>query len=136
MAHLQKHQIAFSVVMLTVENMKEINDTLGHVGGQTVLKKFAKKIQQRLDITDSCARYSLDKILVVLHNAGIDDAKRFAKGLAEELRVRDLIEGAQEPGLAVQISAGYEQAEEGSLLRDVLIIAKSKDSLYYEFQLK
>ena len=135
LVHLQTHQIDFSVVMLTVENLKEINDTFGHVAGQTVLKKFAEKIQGRLDITDSCARYSLDKILVVLHNAGIDDAKKFSTGLAESLKVRDLLEKAKGTGLAIHISAGYAQAEEGALLRDVLMKAESKDSLYYEFQL-
>ena len=136
LAHLQNHQIDFSVVMLTVENLKEINDALGHVAGQAVLKKFAERIQQRLDITDSCARYSLDKILVVLHNANIDDARRFSTGLAEALKVQDLLEGAQDAGLVIQISAGYAQAEEGSLLKDVLMKAESQDSMYYEFQLK
>jgi len=136
LAHLQNHQIDFSVIMLTVENLKEINDALGHVAGQTLLKNFGEKIQQRLDITDSCARYSLDQILVVLHNAGIDDARRFSIGLAEELTVQDLIVGADGSGLAVKISAGYAQAEEGSMLRDVLMKAESKDSLYYEFHLK
>ena len=136
LAHLQNHQIDFSVVMLTVENLKELNDRFGHVTGQTVLKKFAEKIQERLGITDSCARYSLDKILVVLHNAGIDDARNFSTGLAQGLRVQDLIAKPKDIDLTIRISAGYAQAEEGSLLRDVLMKAESKDSLYYEFLLK
>ncbi len=136
LAHLKNHQIDFSVVMLTIENLQAINDALGHVAGQAMLKQFAEKIQQRLDMADSCARYSLDKILVVLHNAGIDDARRFSTGLAETLKVQDLIEGAQHDGLVIQISAGYAQAEEDSLLKDVLMKAESRDSMYYEFQLK
>ena len=136
LAHLQNHQINFSVVMLAVENLQEINEKLGHVAGQTVLKNFAERIQQRLDITDSCARYSLDKLLVVLHNAGMDDARRFSTGLAEALKAEDLVEGAKGAGLVIRISAGYAQAEEGSLLKDVLMKAESQDSMYYEFQLK
>jgi phospholipid/cholesterol/gamma-HCH transport system ATP-binding protein len=136
LVHLKNHHIDFAVVMLTITNLKEINSILGHIAGQAVLKKFAERIQQRLDITDSCARYSLDRILVVLHNAGIDEAKRFSEGLAEGLRVHDLLDGLQGNGLVIRISAGYAQAAQGSLLKDVLTKAESKDSMYYEFQLK
>ncbi len=136
LAHLQRHQIVFSVVMLTVENLAEINEKIGHVGGQTMLKNFAAQIKQRLDLTDSCSRYSMDKILVVLHNAGIDDARRFATRLARELKTEDLIHRNENPDLSVRISAGYAQAEEDSLIKAVLANAESKDSLYYEFELK
>lgn len=56
-----------------------------------MLKNFAVQIKQRLDITDSCSRYSLDRILVVLHNADMDEARRFATRLARELKTKDLL---------------------------------------------
>jgi phospholipid/cholesterol/gamma-HCH transport system ATP-binding protein len=136
LARLQRHQIAFSVVMLTIENLEEINTRMGHVVGQTMLKNFAAQIKQRLDITDSCSRYSLDRILVVLHNADIEDARRFAAHLARDLRFGDLLKTEDRNGLGIRISAGYAQAEEDSLIKEVLANAESKDSLYYEFELK
>ena len=119
-----------------VENLDEIYEKRGHVAGQTMLKNFAAQIKQRLDLTDSCSRYSMDKILVVLHNADIDDARRFAKRLARELKIEDLINKNEHQDLSVRISAGYAQAEEDSLIKEVLANAESKDSLYYEFELK
>jgi len=136
LARLQRHQIGFSVVMLTIENLEEINTKMGHMVGQTLLKNFAAQIKQRLDITDSCSRYSLDRILVVLHNADIEDARRFAAHLARELRFEDLLKTENTNGLGIRISAGYAQAEEDSLIKEVLANAESKDSLYYEFELK
>lgn len=135
LARLQRHQIVFSVVMLTVENLDEIYEKMGHVAGQTMLRNFAAQIKQRLDLTDSCSRYSMDKILVVLHNADIDDARRFATRLARELKTEDLINRNENGDLSVRISAGYAQAEEESLIKEVLANAESKDSLYYEFEL-
>jgi phospholipid/cholesterol/gamma-HCH transport system ATP-binding protein len=132
---LQRHQIGFSVVMITIENLAEINTRMGHMVGQTMLKNFAAQIKQRLDITDSCSRYSLDRILVVLHNADIDDARRFATRLERELQLEDLVTTDNRNGLRVRISAGYAQAEEDSLIKDVLAKAESKDSLYYEFEM-
>jgi phospholipid/cholesterol/gamma-HCH transport system ATP-binding protein len=135
LTRLRRHQIAFSVVMLTIENLEEINSRMGHVVGQTMLKNFAAQIKQRLDITDSCSRYSLDRILVVLHNADIKDARRFAVRLERELRFEDLLATDNRNGLPIRISAGYAQAEEDSLIKEVLAKAESKDSLYYEFEL-
>jgi PleD family two-component response regulator len=43
-----------------------------------VLKNFADQIQQRLDVTNTCSRYSLDKILVVLHHADMEEAQKFS----------------------------------------------------------
>jgi diguanylate cyclase (GGDEF)-like protein len=84
LVRLGRHQIGFSVVMITIENLTEINTKVGHVVGQTILKNFAARIKQRLDITDSCSRYSLDRILVVLHTADIEEARKFATRLQQE----------------------------------------------------
>ena len=136
LARLQLHRIDFCVVMLTVENIDEINEKMGHMTGLTIIKNFAIQIQQRLDITDSCSRYSLDKILIVLHNADINEARKFVNRLARELIVEDLLNNKASAKLTIRISAGYAQAEEDSLLKEVLAKAESKDNLYYEFELK
>jgi phospholipid/cholesterol/gamma-HCH transport system ATP-binding protein len=135
LAHLQHHRIGFCVVMLTIENLMEINAKMGHVAGQTLFKNFAAQIKQRLEITDSCSRYCLGRILVVLHNADIEDARRFAIRLERELRLQDLLTSGSRNSLPIKISAGYAQAEEDSLIKEVLATAESKDSLYYEFTL-
>jgi phospholipid/cholesterol/gamma-HCH transport system ATP-binding protein len=91
LTRLRRHQLIFSVVMFTIENLEEINTRIGHLIGQTMLKNFAAQIKQRLDIIDSCSRYSLDRILVVLHNADLEDARRFATRLEQELQLEDLL---------------------------------------------
>jgi phospholipid/cholesterol/gamma-HCH transport system ATP-binding protein len=135
LTRLQRHQIGFSVVMFTIENLSEVSTKMGHLAGQTLLKNFAAQIKQRLDITDSCSRYSLDRILVVLHNADIEDARKFAARLKRELLAADLLTSDNENSIPIRISAGYAQAEEDSLIKEVLAIAESKDSLYYEFEI-
>jgi phospholipid/cholesterol/gamma-HCH transport system ATP-binding protein len=135
LARLRLHRIDFSVVILTVENLAEINETLGHAVGQTVLKNFAAQIKQRLDVTDTCSRYSLDKILVVLHNADMEEARKFSTRLSRELRLENLLDKEIGNAIRLRISAGYAQAEEDSLLKEVLAKAESKDSMYSEFEL-
>jgi phospholipid/cholesterol/gamma-HCH transport system ATP-binding protein len=65
----------------------------------------------------------------------IDDARRFATGLERELRIEDLLPSDNRNSHRIRISAGYAQAEEDSLIKEVLAKAESKDSSYYEFEL-
>ncbi|UCG20170.1 MAG: ATP-binding cassette domain-containing protein [Deltaproteobacteria bacterium] len=136
MARLQSQQITFSVISFAVQNLDEVNEKLGHVTGQTVVKNLASQVKQRLEITDSCSRYGMDKIMVVLHNAKMDKARKFCIKLARELRVCDFIEGECQPGLNLWITAGFAEAREGSPLKDVLANAESKDSTYFEFRIE
>ena len=136
LARLQRHQIIFSVIILTVENLDEINEKIGHKLGQNLLKNFAEQIQQRLRITDSCARYSLNKFLVVLHDADINQARKFCERLAAELKVEDLLETTFLQNLNILIGAGFSEAEENSPIKDILFKAEMKDSSYFAFFLK
>jgi phospholipid/cholesterol/gamma-HCH transport system ATP-binding protein len=135
MARLQSQKITFSVIALTVQNFDEVNEKLGHVAGQTVVKNLASQVQQRLDITDTCSRYGMNKIMVVVHNAKMDKARKFCGRLARELRVCDFIEGECQPGLDLWITAGFAEAREGSPLKEVLANAESTDSTYFEFRI-
>jgi phospholipid/cholesterol/gamma-HCH transport system ATP-binding protein len=136
MARLQSQKITFSVIALTVQNLDEVNEKLGHVAGQTVVKNLASQVQQRLDITDTCSRYGMNKIMVVVHNAKMDKARKFCGRLARELRLCDFIEAECQPGLNLWITAGFAEAREGSPLKEVLANAESTDSTYFEFRIE
>ena len=136
MVRLESQKITFSVIALTVQNFDEVNEKLGHVAGQTVVKKLASQVQQRLDTTDTCSRYGMNKIMVVQHNAKMNKARKFCIKLARELRVCDFIEGECLPGLDLWITAGFAEAREGSPLEEVLANAESTDSTYFEFRIE
>jgi len=52
------------------------------------------------------------------------------------LRFEDLLTTDNKNGVRIRISVGYAQAEEDSLIKEVLAIAESKDSLYHEFEIE
>jgi phospholipid/cholesterol/gamma-HCH transport system ATP-binding protein len=108
---------------------------MGHVEGQSVLKNFAAQVQLRLNVTDFCSRYSLNKILVFLHNADTSQAKEFSTRLANEVKATSLFEKEVFPGLDVRIGAGFAEAEEDSQIKELLAEAESRNSAYCEFRL-
>jgi len=52
--------------MLDVDNLKQINDTFGHLEGDRVLREVAAKLRAQLRRYDVAARYGGDEFLVLL----------------------------------------------------------------------
>ncbi len=57
-----------SVMIMDLDRFKEINDTLGHQSGDTVLKEVARRLHQTVRETDTIARLGGDEFAVLLPN--------------------------------------------------------------------
>ncbi|NMB42071.1 MAG: EAL domain-containing protein [Firmicutes bacterium] len=56
------------VIFLDLDNFKMINDTIGHGGGDIILKEVAQGLVQHLRKTDTVARFGGDEFLIMLNN--------------------------------------------------------------------
>jgi phospholipid/cholesterol/gamma-HCH transport system ATP-binding protein len=133
LSRLQRHQIQFSIVLLSVDNLEDFDRIEGHVAGQTVLKYFANHIKRNIYITDTCFRYDMNKILVILPDTTANQARMFCEKISKNMDVSNLFEarGAQTE-LCYSVSAGIAQAERDSRLESLIDDAKSRQSLFYE----
>lgn len=64
----QKSKSNFAVLMIDLDNFKQINDTLGHDVGDRILRKFAKRLTSVVKQTDVIARFGGDEFVVLLNN--------------------------------------------------------------------
>lgn len=67
----RKESSYFSLLMLDIDNFKEVNDTYGHIeGGDIVLRRIAEEIRVNTRPNDICGRYGGDELVVGLigHN--------------------------------------------------------------------
>lgn len=71
-----------AVILIDLDNFKEVNDTLGHVYGDILLSQIGNRF---LDLNDSnifIARYGGDEFLILLKNVvKIDEVERYLKSV-------------------------------------------------------
>ena len=134
MARMQRHEVTFSIVIFVIENLDEINEKAGHVAGQTILQNFATELQRCLRITDTCSRYGLNKILAVLPNTSLDQARMTCSKLATEKKIREILETRPHRGFCLSVSAGVAEAQKESALEAVIANAGSGQNLLSEFR--
>ena len=78
----------FSIMILDVDNLKEINDTYGHIVGDKALKHIASLVKGSLRDGDSVGRYGGDEFLVILPNTPRNGALTMAERIHEKLRTK------------------------------------------------
>ncbi|UCF95352.1 MAG: ATP-binding cassette domain-containing protein, partial [Desulfobacterales bacterium] len=134
MSRLQRHQIPFTVVLLKVENIEDVDQIVGHMATQSALKSFASQVQQNIYITDTCFRYGLDKLIVVLPDTDRDQAHQFCQKLSRTLRPKDIdwINGKQ-PGFCLTVVAGFAEARKDSRFEDLLTRAEASQQTIGQF---
>ncbi len=92
---LKRHQdFRFALLFLDLDRFKIINDTLGHVTGDQLLRMVAERLQFVVRPQDTIARFGGDEFTVLLDGiADVNDAKLVADRLLEQFnssfRVRD-----------------------------------------------
>jgi phospholipid/cholesterol/gamma-HCH transport system ATP-binding protein len=134
MVHLERHRIAFSLIILTLNNLEELNEKLGFVISQTVLKNFVSAVRKKINITDSCSMYGLNKIMLVLSSTNLEQAREFCTKLSKEIRGNSIIEIPPYPGFCFTVSAGFAEAQKGSSFNEVLKRAESSQNIFHEFR--
>jgi phospholipid/cholesterol/gamma-HCH transport system ATP-binding protein len=134
MVRLQRHQIDFALVLITMCNIEAIDEMVGHVASQRILKGLANHVQDCIGITDSCSRLGLNRIMVLLSSSDIVRARTFCSELARELKNDQAIQLSSDPQKSITINAGFAQAKVNSTLEQLVSDAASAESLFYEFR--
>lgn len=114
------------LILIDIDYFKSINDTLGHLVGDCILKDISKFLKNNLRKTDIIGRWGGEEFLIILPFTSKDIAKK----IAENLRV--LIEEnnfSYKMNRKITISIGVTEFSKSKSVEDTLLLV---DNLLYK----
>lgn len=85
-ARSERHQHEFSLLMLDLDDFKDINDSYGHPTGDTALREISKVLLEHTRKGDLCARVGGDEFAIILTETGATGARIVAENVGKALR--------------------------------------------------
>lgn len=135
MARLKRDMSVFSLVLINIENTEEVRDFTGHTAIQSIVRDFATGIRKRIRITDICSRYGMNKIMLVMPNTSISEAREICSKIASEIDPVDFIIEKPKFPVKFRVSAGFAQADATSDIAKLFESAAAESKEFYEISI-
>jgi diguanylate cyclase (GGDEF)-like protein len=120
----------FSIVVMDIDNFKQINDDYGHLIGDWILKECALILGKSIRSSDLLVRFGGDEFLVVTLETGSEECRALSCRVDQHLAVWNKEHSSPDYGLSISIGcAMYEQG------KDLMEVIKEADSRMYKNKL-
>ncbi len=101
----QRYREPFSLLVIDLDNFKEVNDTCGHLIGDGLLKQVARRMKHALRVSDLIGRPGGDEFVVLLIKTTPGEAVMIAERLLKTLRDRPFRLDGQSHRITASIGA-------------------------------
>jgi diguanylate cyclase (GGDEF)-like protein len=115
-----------SLIMIDVDNLKNINDAYGHRAGDKAIREVSRRIKECIRQIDTAARYGGDEFAVILLNSSLEDATIVAQRMVDA--VANSHATWQKEQIPLSISVGLGQYDTDATPED--ITSRSDQALY------
>lgn len=76
-----RNRVPLAFMLVDIDALKEINDTLGHLAGDTVIREFAKRLKRFVRKIDLIGRFGGDEFMIMLSHKTEQQARVVAERL-------------------------------------------------------
>jgi diguanylate cyclase (GGDEF)-like protein len=135
----RRYQRKFAVAFIDLDRFKDVNDTLGHEAGDTLLKEMAARFKAALRVSDVVARFGGDEFVILMREAS--DAAQVASiaGKILAAAVDPVTVSGQECSVTASVGIALypeDAADEQSLMKNAdvaMYAAKGKGKNNFQF---
>jgi len=119
---------SFGVVLLDLDHFKNVNDTLGHLAGDAVLKESARRMKLAVRPYDTVGRYGGEEFLVVAPSSNGDGTLVLAERIREA--IQSTLVTTQAGEVRVTASCGVAASTESNRLDTHTLLRLADEALY------
>ncbi len=117
------------VILINVDDFKKINDTYGHVFGNTVLKGVSVIVLDVIRNVDIAARYGGDEFLLLLPETGIKGTRVVAERILKLVQDKEFVTEDGAP-VYTTVSIGVTVAKKNDVINKDALIKKADKAMY------
>jgi diguanylate cyclase (GGDEF)-like protein len=126
-ARAQREGTAVSIIMIDVDYFKQVNDQMGHDGGDEALREVAKRLSDCVRPYDGLGRYGGEEFLIVLSGCSGGNAAGLAERLRQSVAEPSLSVHGEELRLTISLGVAVWSAEHG----DMQALIRAADAALY-----
>ena len=116
-----------SILMFDIDHFKTINDQLGHLRGDDLLRAVGAQLTRILRSTDVRCRYGGDEFLVILPDTPLIGAQQVAESVRREMATLAMVTDGKTVPVTVSIGVASAGPEE---LGATALVKRADDALY------
>ena len=100
----KRYNSELSIILCDLDNLKEINDTYGHLAGDTTLQIVSASLRNALRNSDIAGRYGGDEFLVIVPQTAIAGASSIAEKIRNAVQMAEVrIDDIQRVSISLSI---------------------------------
>ncbi len=131
-ARSQRFDQGLGLVMLDLDNFKQVNDTYGHQQGDVVLRDVATVLRESSRAIDLPARYGGEELAVVLPGTDLEGAYDLAERVREGIEALEFpLEDESGERRTIKITASLGAAALGDGIEDMRELVAAADAALY-----
>jgi diguanylate cyclase (GGDEF)-like protein len=128
-ARAHRYSRGLALVLVDIDNFKEINDRIGHLAGDAVLAEVAERMRDAVRESDIPCRIGGDELGLILPESRLADAQRLASRIEQAVVARPVARAGH-----MRVSAGFAELQANDDATS--LFERSDQSLYAAKQIR
>ena len=125
----RRYSLAITILLADIDRFKLVNDTRGHIAGDSVLRQVGELLRREARSLDIVARYGGEEFVVVMPETALHGAAIFAERLRRRVMHHDFADPGDDP-LTLTVSIGVASFPDERVTSADSFVALADQALY------
>ena len=125
----RRYESGLTLLLIDVDHFKQINDTAGHLAGDSVLRQLGSLLEEAIRNVDIIARYGGEEFVAILPETSTEGGAAFADRLRERIAGQSFDVGVEQP-VHLTVSIGIATFPSARVTSTEDLFARADEALY------